>query len=324
MIARRRHRPRAAGVALIAVATLCLTRGYGRAQSGSAEALFKEGYRLLDEGKLAQACEAFEASNRAEPGAGTYLALGMCRERNHQLASAWSAYQAAVVRARDVEKREFARARITEIEPRLSYLTVSVATDRRAGLTLTRNDAPLDPLLWNRALPTDGGDYVLCARVPGREPWRTTVHVPIERGKITAEVPDIESQGGALPSIASSPAPGWTTRRRIAVGSAAAGVVAVAAGAALGLWARSDHNQVRDLCPMGPQLGCDRADQANALARSAHNLAIGADVAFGVAGAAAIAAGVLWFTGGRDASRGVAIAPTASPGWFAVTATRSF
>src|SRR5262245_22253875 len=95
------HRHRSArGIAIAAIA-LCAARGQVHAQSGSAEALYAEGHRLLDEGQLAKACDAFEASNRALPGAGTYLALGTCRERNGQIASAWSAYQAALARARD-------------------------------------------------------------------------------------------------------------------------------------------------------------------------------------------------------------------------------
>jgi len=47
----------------------------------------------MAEGKLAQACQAFEASNRVEPTAGTLILLGECREQNQQLASAWSAYK---------------------------------------------------------------------------------------------------------------------------------------------------------------------------------------------------------------------------------------
>jgi tetratricopeptide (TPR) repeat protein len=327
MPGRRRRHVRAAGVALVAFAILVVTPRQGWAQSGSAEALFNEGYQLLNAGKLEQACETFEASNRAQPGAGTYLALGMCRENNRQLASAWSAYQAALARARDVEKRGFARTKITELEPRLSHLMVSVSADSRAaGLTLTRNGIPLDPLLWNRALPTDGGDYVIEARAPGREPWRTTVHVPIERGEITVAMPDIAKQSGRAPTPAPAPRPeaGWTTKQKVAVGSAVASVVAAAAGVAFGLRARSDHDQAFDLCPMAPPYACDRADQANQLSRSAHNLALGADLAFGIAGATAIVAGTLWLTGGRDSSRGVAIVPTASPGLFAVTATRWF
>src|SRR6059058_5723916 len=61
------------------------------AQNAEAEALFDDGNRLMSSGKLAQACDAFEASNRTEPRAGTLIQLGECREQNQQMASAWSA-----------------------------------------------------------------------------------------------------------------------------------------------------------------------------------------------------------------------------------------
>jgi cytochrome c-type biogenesis protein CcmH/NrfG len=65
-----------------------LTASSLRAQSAEAEALFTEGDTLMKQGKVAEACEAFEASNRIEPRAGTLIRLGECREQNHQLASA--------------------------------------------------------------------------------------------------------------------------------------------------------------------------------------------------------------------------------------------
>src|SRR4051812_9331394 len=74
---------------------LLLGVGPAHAQNAQAERLFDEGNKLMADGKLAQACTAFEASNRVEPRAGTLIRLGECREKNHQLASAWSAYKDA-------------------------------------------------------------------------------------------------------------------------------------------------------------------------------------------------------------------------------------
>jgi hypothetical protein len=314
---------RPARIAVAVVAALCAAVGAAHGQSGGAVALYNQGYRLLDEGKIAEACEAFEASIRAQPGAGTYIALGQCRERNHQLASAWSAYIAAQARARDEEKKKFASARIAALEPRLSYLTVMVSPASRAvGVTIARNGTRIDPLLWNSPLPIDGGDYAIEARAPGHEPRTIQVHVPGEGGKITAAVPDLESEVAPSP-----PPPGWTTRRKLAVGAFATGAAAAIIGTALGLWAKQDHDQANELCPGDP---CGRSEQANPLRDSAHDLAIGADIAFGIAGAAVIAGAYLWFTDTRPTSDGasptpaVAIAPAVSPGRFAVTAAWRF
>src|SRR5215831_17174545 len=96
-------------IAAISAALVVLTaNGVTRAQSANAEALFNEGNKLMAEGKIVEACDAFEASNRAEPRAGTLIHLGACRERNHQLASAWSAYKDAVTRAKDPTKHRLA------------------------------------------------------------------------------------------------------------------------------------------------------------------------------------------------------------------------
>lgn len=317
-IAVRQRTGRTPRVAAAVVALVCAAGGAARAQSASAAALNREGYRLLKDGKIAEACEAFEASIRAQPGAGAYIALGECRELNHQLASAWSAYEAARDRARDRAKRVFASDRIAALEPRLSRMIVSVSeTNRAAGVTITRNGILLDPRLWNVLLPIDGGDYVFEARAPGREPQRITVNVPVERGNVTAAVPDLERP--VLP-----PPPPWTPRRKLAVGSFAVSVVTAAVGVVLKLQANADRELSEQLCGTDIVPTCEMGVRATQLSYSASDFDAGAYVTLGIAGVAAIAGTYLWFTGGREASHGVAIAPAVSPDRFAITAAWSF
>src|SRR5450432_2336877 len=102
---------------VIMIAVLCFVP-VARAQSAEAEALFNDGARLMAAGQLAEACEAFEASNRIESRAGTLIRLGECREQNHQLASAWSAYKDALTRVRDPQKRALAESKVAQLEPR--------------------------------------------------------------------------------------------------------------------------------------------------------------------------------------------------------------
>lgn len=182
------------------------------AQNAQAERLFEEGNKLMADGKLAQACAAFEASNRVEPRAGTLIRLGECREQNHELASAWSAYKDASNLASDPRKRKFATTRAAALEPRLSSLIVAVSDPSRIrGLAVTRNGTSLDPMLWNRALPVDGGDHVIAARASGYETWQKTVHIPVEGAKLSVDVPALAKaskvtlSGENLPSTPSSP-----------------------------------------------------------------------------------------------------------------------
>jgi hypothetical protein len=330
-----------------------------RAQTSVAEQRFRDGNRLLADGRLAQACAAFEASNRAEPRAGTLIRLGECRERNQQLASALSAYKDALRRVKDPVKREFATARVDELEARVSSLTVTVPERSRvAGLTILRNGAPLDVLLWNRAVPVDGGDYAIIGRAPGREDWQATVRVAAAGAKITVEVPPLAQRGPApeaaprptvslasvSPGSATSPSStaaasattqppldiakrsvaAFTARRKVAVAAAGAAGVAAVAGAFLGVSSRGKRADAYELCVDGTT-PCEQYEQANSLMQAARRRAIEANVAFGVAALAAIGAGVLWFAGAPDEDDGrVRAAVQVSPGAAGVVVLGSF
>jgi len=320
-------------VVILVISLLGPSRAH--AQSAEAESLFTDGNRLMTDGKLAQACDAFEASNRAEPRAGTLLRLGECREQNQQLASAWSAYKDALGRAKDPQKRNFATARITALEARLSTLTVTVPdASRIQGLTVTRNGEPFDPMLWNRALPVDGGDYVFAGHAPGHEDWQTTAHVPTEGARIAVEMPKLPElskrppppapavASNAPPAGASHPrgdagpsVPMVTARRKLALGVAGASVLGVVVGAVLGESAKAKQSDAYKLCA-NPATQCAHADQAEALIKAGQRRALDANIAFGLAGAAAIGAGVLWFTGApvaEDPVR-VSVVPSIAPG----------
>jgi hypothetical protein len=301
---------------LLTIALISSAAHVARAQSAEAEALFNDGNKLMAEGRLAQACESFEASNGIEQRAGTLIRLGECREQNHQLASAWSAYKDALTRAKDPKKRDVAAEAVTRLEPELSYLTVSVPDESRVdALVLTRNGKPFEQMLWNRALPVDGGDYVIVGRAPGHEAWQTTAHVVPENGRITVDVPKFKELLKLVPSseppsvaIATEPPPLFTTRRELAIGAAGLSVAGVVTGIVLGVSASNRNSAAGNLCP---DIGtpCANAVRANQLIDQGQSRALLANVSFGVAAAAAIGASILWFTGGRDDAR-VSIIPT--------------
>src|SRR6185503_11270900 len=109
-----RRLPLVLSIAAISVVASART---ARAQSAEAEALFNDGDAKMKAGKLDEACQAFEASNRIEPRAGTLIRLGECREQNKQLASAWSAYKDALTRVKDTNKKVIAQGRVSDLEP---------------------------------------------------------------------------------------------------------------------------------------------------------------------------------------------------------------
>lgn len=303
------------------------------AQSADAERLFNDGNQLMAQGQLAAACAAFEASNRIESRAGTLIRLGECREQNHQLASAWSAYEDALTRVKDPEKRAYATARAEALAPRISHLIVSVAADSRIqGLTITRGGKPLDPALWNHELSVDGGDSVIAAHAAGHDEWHTTAHVAVEGARITIDVPRLkESSAPASPPAAGAPAPGaepaaieaqlptsvLPARRKLAIGVAGASVAALITGAVLGVSAKSNQDDAFRLCPESATCAnASRANQANALLATSHSRALEANIGFGIAAAAAIGAGVLWLTGmpDRTTTTRAGVVPSAASG----------
>lgn len=304
-----------------ALGVLAPIAAHGQA-SPQAEALFRDGKQLMKDGKLAEACEAFEGSERAEHNVATVLSLADCREKNHQYASAWALFLQADSQTRSDPKKAAlnttAKRRAHALEARLSYLTINVPDESRIpDLVVTRDGAPVDPAEWNRSIPADGGSHVIAGKAPGHESWSTTVTLQPESDKQAVEVPRFK----ALPEIvnkpprdeavvpvrvvAHEPSP-FTPRRKIGLGVAAGGVAVGAVAIGLGITASNLHNDAVATCPPS---ACSVKNAADATATNdrARSRARYANIGYGVAGAAAIAAGVLWLTGKPEAPHAGAV-----------------
>lgn len=184
------------------VVAVCLWSTTARADTAEGERLFQDGRKLFESGALAEACDAFDASYRADANLSTLMNLANCRERNGQLASAWLSYVSVSNQTAKLADRarmhERALERATALQSRISYLYINVPSSLQvSGLVVTRNGKVVDRSLWNRRLPTDGGSYVIATQSPRHLPWSTTVLVEREGGQATVEIPQIE----ALPSV---------------------------------------------------------------------------------------------------------------------------
>jgi hypothetical protein len=183
------------------------SRGSAQSASVQAQSLFDEGRKQLKAGKLAEACAAFEASQKLDPRVTTLLNLAECREQRGQLATAWGTFVDANRMARDTGENKLAKVATShahKLEPRLSRLTIAVPADHQVpGLAVLRGRDPVDPVSWNHALPIDGGSYTITARAPGREPWSTTRTIKVEGDAVTIEIPRLaELKPGAPPTVA--------------------------------------------------------------------------------------------------------------------------
>ncbi|HUQ02033.1 MAG TPA: hypothetical protein VM261_06020 [Kofleriaceae bacterium] len=266
------------GLVLILVAIA----GDARAQdSPVAEKLFREGKRLLGEGKIAEACKSFEGSYRKDPAVTTLLNLADCRERNKQYATAWGYFLDVVRIARErPESAAFgpsANARAARLEQRLSYLIINVPAEAQVeGLQITRNGVVVDEAEWNTDIPVDGGDYVIEGRAPGFDAWSTRLSIVVSGDRRSVNVPKFRSRpatdmapvteravGAPVPerSTESGTPGGEGGNRTRAVAIMAAGGVVLAGGLTVGYLAQQKWWEAEKVC--GDDHVCDDgADRA--------------------------------------------------------------
>src|SRR5262249_32467324 len=138
------------------------------ADAAAAEALFREGRRLLEEKKYGEACPKLQESDRLDPATGTLLALALCYEGDGKTASAWAAYVDAAGRARREDQKDRERAaldRAKSLEPKLSRVTLVIAPTVAAlpDLAVTRDGTPVGRGALGTAVPVDPGPHTVVA-----------------------------------------------------------------------------------------------------------------------------------------------------------------
>lgn len=316
-------------VIAVAVAMWAMSAGAAHAQPSDsvkrADELFNEGRALVDAGKFADACPKFEESQRLDPGLGTLLNLAACYEQVGKLASALTAFRSAEEQARaagpgEKKREQTAAERARAIESRVARLTIILASsDRPTGFTVTRDGVPVPPLDFGRRLPVDPGTIVIEATAPGFEPYKAEVIIARDTTARTVDVPALKPIGGPIVEVPRPPGDGTTppsgggtddvtpprsSRKKIAIGVAAGGIVALGAGVGLGFSAKSQYSDV-PCTSTSPPTGCTPDEESRIdKARSRGNLG----TIVGGVGVAALAAGVvLYVTAPKE--RAVAVTP---------------
>ena len=170
---------------------------YGQPAGAQAEVLFREGRDLMAAGKYPEACAALEESQKLEPAITTLLNLAGCREKAHQVATAWGLFLDAERQTRSASDKAtkqlngIAKTRAQNLESRVSKLVINVPQNHQVdGLEIARNNDRVASVMWNRALPIDGGTYTITARAPGTSTWSTQVTIAPEADSKTVEIPD--------------------------------------------------------------------------------------------------------------------------------------
>jgi hypothetical protein len=297
---------RALAMALLGTLTLGGARAARADEAAVAEQLYELGRKLMAEGRVSEACPKFEESQRLDPATGTLLNLATCHEAEGKLATAWGEFKEGELAARHdgrVDREDYARLHLAGLEPRLSYLTVSVSKASLApDLVVTLDGKPLGPGSWDTAVPVDPGEHEVVARAEGYAPFsgRVTVTYLARRHAIAVEL----APGKAAPRVSvvapPPPTPAAPESRPARDGGRIAGyVVGGVAVAALGAGAifAVRANQKWDARNANGQ--CDATNACNsvgvAYGNDAQTAATLADVSFVVGALGAAAASYLLF-----------------------------
>jgi hypothetical protein len=154
----------------------------------------------MAEGKYGEACPKLAESYRLDPGTGTLLNLATCRELEGKLATAWLLYSDALLAAqrdRREDREQFAQQHLTELEPKLSRLTLVVQPEADdPNLDLTLDGARVAAAA--RGVPTyvDPGTHTVQAKAPGKRAWSQTIEIAATAEQRVVSIPKLEQ---ALP-----------------------------------------------------------------------------------------------------------------------------
>lgn len=148
-----------------------------------AEELFGQGRVLLDAGKYAEACEAFDESMRLEPGGGTLLNLALCHELLGKYATATREYREALDRAiadGRQDRTRLAHERLDVVSARVARFAVEI--EDATNVTVTMDGEPVPSSALERPISLDPGPHRLVVSIPGVAPFEHRFAIPKEDG----------------------------------------------------------------------------------------------------------------------------------------------
>jgi len=303
--------------------------------AAAAEALFRAGRELMDQGKYTRACDQFKASYELERAGGTLLNLALCHEKEGRIATAWLEYQQAeadAIRDQRDDREVFAQEHMAALRPRLPKILLTVDAPV-PNMAVKVGDFEVPPASFGLELPFDPGTYEVVVEAPGFRTWRRSF-VMKERSLLPISVPPLQP----LPKRAESewqpaprPEPVHTERRpplaadntssapaalrTSAWVGGAAGVALVGVGSYFGVRALQKKSEADDVC--GPDT-CE-GERGSALDAEAHDAAIKANLLIGggviLTGLATFT--LLWTAEDQSSQESVAVETNASDGVLA-------
>jgi len=216
---------------------------------------------------------------------------------------------AAALDRHQPERREVVAREGKPIELALTLVPLVPVRIEPAGAALQLDGRPAAASGGTLALPA--GAHSLIARARGFQDRK--IEIPAERPDDYAIEAKLDAVVVPPPPPAPPPGPGiFSGRRKLALAAGGVGLAALGAGVYLGLSARGLDSDAYALCA-SPSEPCEGAAEANDLNERARARARTANIAYGIAGGAAVTAAILWLTGSserRPASPGPRVSVT--------------
>jgi hypothetical protein len=234
-----------------------------------ADQLFKKAKDLLGQGRVSEACRAFQESFETDPALGALMNLADCLERDGRVASAYGRWGEAVELAgrKNDDRLSFARSRRDALKPKLSFVTIQVAGQGQ-GLDIYRGNTKVAPGAYGSQLPTDPGETLIQVVRGDSVLWERKVvlkeaeatSVVVDLGEIARVNPPPvkrrvdKSEGGRATGEATESF--WGTQRVAGLVVMAVGVAGAAVGFTFGGLAMSERDEVNEQCTAGTDRYC--------------------------------------------------------------------
>ena len=225
---RPRSTKRGAAIGLALVGTLHVTEAQAQ-DPEAADKLFQQGRAAMARGDHDAACKLFEESDQKDRAVGTKLNLAACEEKRGRYATALRLFQIAKSQLASGDTRlPVAKRRIAALEPKVSFVTFSLAKGAPADTTVRFGSVELESDAVGRPYPMEAGAHRILVDAHGRS--QSTYDIELKAGEQQSlEVsPGKPTEGPE----ATAPVDGRRTRGYVLAGVGAAGVsVGLLAGA---------------------------------------------------------------------------------------------
>lgn len=247
------------------LALLALAAGPAAAgDKDKADALFKQGKKLMAEKHYADACAAFEQSFALDPGIGGELNIARCYEEWGKIGRAYKAYQQAedmATKANDPRAPKIHEL-VVGLEPKVPHVTIKLPKGATAKMEATLDGAPLDVGPVGASHVVDPGPHTIEYTVDGAKKKKV---IAVERGGsvdvvLEGVVKDTAKPEGEGEDVHQAPPPPSNTGRtqRIAgIATGGAGVVMMGIASYMTLSAKSKYDDALKAHCMGMTNACD-------------------------------------------------------------------